>query len=898
MKNYKTISKGVEDFLRESEGEFCLNCIDKNGDTITSDYIINEQAALNSMQSLCDTYKEYGTENAYGLELYDNNNNLIASAKHPVWRLNRAKINESENESENLDEGGIESVDAAKRDLGIESGSDEEDTLNSLFDRKIKSYTCPECGGQIESINDFGRTKYDGVVRCPKCRATIMRDDLKVNYLDESKAAYRGRKLKEDEAAVNDAEEYIFDDYKEYGEFPEYDSFTYSVMDISKPDFNKAVKNVSKVVDTIKNHIYNVDGTEMLELHAHYTAYRLGDNGKDDQDWYNIVKTAMDSFEENTGVTLYAEGRMGRHMCVDYTYENAKRYDELVQVCEDLENQAVERFNAVDDEDVNESEDTDLASDVVRYMYNKYPEIPFIGEETSQGYNKTYTVLKFDLSNKDRDAEKRNEVEKELKAKFPQVEFGSSQNTNAPEIVKFAVLVPQDDINESSLKEQVLSDDIEQEITDILGDLEKLAKEIDGIADDVIYLDNRIADLNKRTSLSISSLDFTRLTKITKDAREDLEYALKNSEWSKEDTIDIEEKQSEKMNESERTIHLEDGDKTVNKDFYVILSNSDQEDFMVEEFDSESDARDWAMRQYRYNGFGASVYNNKSGEEVYHIDPDSANSDSDDYDQNQFTMYNQDHDKKVKVWKSEIDNRWHDSEGNRYMGYLSKADVKRYFKGNWRELDESQDIQDMSDEQLKKLAKEQIKTGKLTMRKLYRVIDPDEVSKIVSQDDLNRKGKYTTVRGSGIAKVIDSLDSEQIRDLCFDLGIKPKLKEGMLWGDDRDYDSKMMEEMNKYLEELITEFKNSGWAYDEKSSRFGHHHFIKNGVDVDYCDNVDKVGLADVSSEAFVGLSKRSIDEYRSSDDSYFGIDFRWSHPSASRVVGFCNNAADSSTKN
>lgn len=56
----------------------------------------------------------------------------------------------------------------------------------------------------------------------------------------------------------------------------------------------------------------------------------------------------------------------------------------------------------------------------------------------------------------------------------------------------------------------------------------------------------------------------------------------------------------------------------------------------------------------------------------------------DDEPEDSFTMYNSDYDKSVDVYKGE-DGKWHDSEGNRYMGYLTKQDVKSYFKGNWIE---------------------------------------------------------------------------------------------------------------------------------------------------------------------------------------------------------------------
>lgn len=81
---------------------------------------------------------------------------------------------------------------------------------------------------------------------------------------------------------------------------------------------------------------------------------------------------------------------------------------------------------------------------------------------------------------------------------------------------------------------------------------------------------------------------------------------------------------------------------------------------------------------------------------------------SEDYeDDDSFTMYNQDYDKSVRVWKQ--DGKWYDEEGNRYMGYLSKQDVKSYFKGNW--IEESKLIEEADDSSLQS-PKEQMDKSK------------------------------------------------------------------------------------------------------------------------------------------------------------------------------------------
>ena len=104
--------------------------------------------------------------------------------------------------------------------------------------------------------------------------------------------------------------------------------------------------------------------------------------------------------------------------------------------------------------------------------------------------------------------------------------------------------------------------------------------------------------------------------------------------------------------------------------------------------------------QYHFNNYGI-VYDSieDDGNNVIVIDCSMSASayeeykaNSDDYTLNDesFTMYNADTDKTVRVHKD--GGKWVDEDGNRYMGYLTKSDVKKYFKGNWIEIDESEDI--------------------------------------------------------------------------------------------------------------------------------------------------------------------------------------------------------------
>jgi hypothetical protein len=116
----------------------------------------------------------------------------------------------------------------------------------------------------------------------------------------------------------------------------------------------------------------------------------------------------------------------------------------------------------------------------------------------------------------------------------------------------------------------------------------------------------------------------------------------------------------------------------------------------------------------------------------------------------------------------------------------------------------------------------------------------------------------------------------------------------MLWGEDSDYDKECLKKMQSFATSLITEFKNCGWEYDNKYADYGHHFFTKNGHKVEYCDNVDKVGKADITSDLFTGtFIPDYIDEVNGggiNDGDYILLDFNWNYPGPSTLVSFIDD--------
>lgn len=94
-------------------------------------------------------------------------------------------------------------IDDAAKDIGIEPGSAEEDTLNSLYDREIKGYKCSSCGAIIDLITDFNKKAYlDGIeYYCPECGEPYGFSDLQdieiLEAFDPDKTAKRIARYKE-----------------------------------------------------------------------------------------------------------------------------------------------------------------------------------------------------------------------------------------------------------------------------------------------------------------------------------------------------------------------------------------------------------------------------------------------------------------------------------------------------------------------------------------------------------------------------------------------------------------------------------------------------------------------------------------------------------------------------
>lgn len=498
MNKYKDISRGVSNFLKENEGEYTLEYLNKAGDVITRDYITGYDEAINVVNNLASTYKAYGSENAYALLLIDEQGKEIANAADPDWVVSTA-----------------------------------------------------------ENIN-------------------------------------------EDASDIETAEPYIYDEYREYDRYPEYEDFNDSTMSISRKDFNKALNKVKSVIDNVADHFYTSDGHEYLELHDHHTVNRLTNEDKDISEWGDLVNIAIDSFEEATGVELWQAGRMGRHMVVEPSYENAKRYDELVKICCELEDYAIEEFNEPAEAEIEESEDT-LVGKQRRGI-----------KDMSHPTDANSEQLKEEVWNEDKETEYKGvkiSIEKSDKGKRCYIPL-TGDNFKPEKGTQFFSLKDvkkyiDSKLGENKLNEEILSDAVENACISTIAKIDELISTIRHTVEmDIMSINSQIETINDKTSLNLEEIDLSPIYDSILDVKKDLEYALKNSEWSKEEAMDESEKLKETWEEVDsKSVQDSDGfstDYTLyknnegkyrcvfgDKDVYTPDEDSDMD------FDNEDEAREW-----------------------------------------------------------------------------------------------------------------------------------------------------------------------------------------------------------------------------------------------------------------------------------------------------------------
>ena len=279
------------------------------------------------------------------------------------------------NDYQGNDQSIIEAVDKVRRDNLRDGIVSEEEFILQCYDayRDIEN-TLDLSSAEKQNIKSYAQQVY--------------------KKLNESKNLIESTQLD------NDLLNYMWDnmDYNARAEviyIPTYDDVTYNYDDtIDEEVYIKAYNYINNLVKSIK--FYNSDGTILLELSDRRTLNNITNPDIDYAYYSEVVSDYLNQFEQETGVDIYIAGRMGRHICVDNSLENAKKYKELQQIQTSLEDKMIKFLNT---KEVNESlfsasdEVIDDSKEKGLYTESEDEQTPVINPDDKDFYDKLYKIF-------------------------------------------------------------------------------------------------------------------------------------------------------------------------------------------------------------------------------------------------------------------------------------------------------------------------------------------------------------------------------------------------------------------------------------------------------------------------------------------------------------------------
>lgn len=155
-------------------------------------------------------------------------------------------------------------------------------------------------------------------------------------------------KLQEEDTETNidmELAKYLYDESEGDVEYiPDHEDVVYYYSDdITDEVYTKTYEYVKNLIENIK--YYNSEGTTLIELSDNRTMQEITNDNITSEEYWTVANLYLETFEMETGVEVYVEGRSSRHICVANTFENAKRYKELQQKQQELEQQFIKEIN-------------------------------------------------------------------------------------------------------------------------------------------------------------------------------------------------------------------------------------------------------------------------------------------------------------------------------------------------------------------------------------------------------------------------------------------------------------------------------------------------------------------------------------------------------------------------
>lgn len=127
---------------------------------------------------------------------------------------------------------------------------------------------------------------------------------------------------------------------------PDFEATNDYIYACSRSEYNAAVNAVKKAITNVGDNIYN--GNIELSDRATFNALEAPEDVDGDQAQLLFGKLrdqAFEEFERITGVEIWQDGRMGRHIVVENTFSMAYNYDKLCEVQEEQEDWVINTFN-------------------------------------------------------------------------------------------------------------------------------------------------------------------------------------------------------------------------------------------------------------------------------------------------------------------------------------------------------------------------------------------------------------------------------------------------------------------------------------------------------------------------------------------------------------------------
>ncbi len=90
------------------------------------------------------------------------------------------------------------------------------------------------------------------------------------------------------------------------------------------------------------------NGDTYLELHANRTLWEVDDVAEDII--YCELEFVIEKFVQATDIDVYLLGRSGRHVCVEDTPKNSRRYQYLRKIALRLENEFIRNLNCCNED--------------------------------------------------------------------------------------------------------------------------------------------------------------------------------------------------------------------------------------------------------------------------------------------------------------------------------------------------------------------------------------------------------------------------------------------------------------------------------------------------------------------------------------------------------------------